>query len=81
MNDNCLRGWKCPECGSEGPFKIYSVEITADVIMSDEGTVEESVRNTDWGDYNPTECMVCGHEGNVLDFRPERRNLGGDYDD
>jgi hypothetical protein len=68
MNTNCLKGWKCPECGSEEPFKIFSVTITADIVLSDDGTVEDDVHNTDWEKWSPAECMECGHEGRVIDF-------------
>lgn len=71
MNENCLEGWKCPKCGSEGPFYIIDAVIHATILMNDDGTMEEDVTATDWDDDSPARCYWCGFDGKVNDFHKE----------
>jgi len=67
MNDNCLQGFECPKCGSLGPFWIQAV-MRAEILMSDDGTVEEKDMSTDWEEDSDCRCPECGYEAWVLDF-------------
>jgi hypothetical protein len=67
-NTNCLEGKRCPQCGSYGPFYIYCT-IYADVLMCDEGTIEEYDRETTWEKDSPTRCQECGYSGEMKDFK------------
>jgi DNA-directed RNA polymerase subunit RPC12/RpoP len=68
MNENCLQGIRCPNCGSYGDFWIRGATITADVLMSDDGTVETENENTDWTPLTEMECVECGHSGPAKEF-------------
>lgn len=70
MNENCLVGWKCPKCGSEGPFYIDAV-LHASILINDDGTMEEDVTATDWDDDSRAQCYKCDLEGVVSDFHKE----------
>lgn len=67
MNNNCLRGYECPECSSEGPFWIDAM-ITARVLMSDEGTIKEQDTQTDWEMNSLFKCSDCEFEGKAEEF-------------
>jgi len=69
-NTNCLEGFKCPKCGSEGPFWIQAT-IYAFVLMDDEGTLEERETETTWDKDSFFRCGECGYEGEAKDFNPE----------
>lgn len=66
-NENCLVGWECPKCHSEGPFWIDAI-ITGQILMSDEGTVEENIFHTGWEPNSIVHCPVCDFQGNVKTF-------------
>jgi len=63
MNDNCLEGMKCPNCGSEGPFRING---TACFIVHDDGTDEYN--EVEWQDNDFCGCVNCNYDGKVIDF-------------
>lgn len=63
-NENCLKGMRCPECSSEGPFKIA---VTAMAEVHDDGTDE--IRDVEWNDAATCKCKECGHVGKVVDFK------------
>lgn len=67
-NTNCLQGFKCPGCESLGPFWIRAT-ISAEVLMSDKGTVEERDVSTDWEQDANCRCPECGYEATVRNFR------------
>lgn len=67
-NENCLEGMRCPKCQSDGPFWIAAT-ITAQVLMSDDGTVEERPEGTTWDDNSSCRCPECGFALVVGDFR------------
>ena len=62
-NENCLAGMSCPECKSEGPFKI---QITAYVTVHDDGT--DDVEDVAW--ENSSECrgLSCSYRATIEDF-------------
>lgn len=64
-NNNCLEDWKCPRCGSFGPFAVV-VEAVCDV--SDDGT--EDFRNVEWDGNNIAYCSGygCSFSGEVRHF-------------
>lgn len=63
-NENCLQGFRCPSCESEGPFKI---EARVLVTVYDDGT-DDSGSDTEWDDGSYCECFNCGKRGTVKDF-------------
>jgi len=75
MNENCLRGMRCPnsECGSEGPFNI---EVVTMVTMSDDGSEDCKVSDgMDWGPDSACGCTECGFSGVCKDFDEEQYDL------
>ena len=66
-NENCLEGWACPKCHSQGPFSIDAV-ITCQVLMSDEGTIEENIEHTGWEPDSNVRCPECDFHGDVKTF-------------
>jgi len=81
-NTNCLVGFRCPECGSYGPFWIDAV-IHARVLLSDAGTVEEDPSSTEWEDSAECSCQECDHSATVQDFQEptEENQPSGSYSD
>ncbi len=66
-NENCLRGMRCPHCGSEGPFNIA---IDAVYIVTDDG-VEDQISEMDWDNASYCACRDCGNTQTVGDFYVE----------
>lgn len=66
-NNNCLEGFRCPACGQVDQFKIATT-LAGFVVMSDDGTVEESIESIDWGDDDSCMCTDCGYDGVVNNF-------------
>ena len=79
-NTNCLVGWKCPDCGHTESFAI-SVQISATVIMADNGHEETIEMMTQYGNNSIhydndswASCRGCGKQADVAYF------TGGDDD-
>lgn len=68
-NTNCLDGMACPQCGSEGPFRIHCTVI---VLMGDDGT-EDDLIGSEWDDHSICECDGCDHSGTVKDFTIDKK--------
>jgi len=68
-NENCLKGMKCPECGSFGPYKIAS---SCWAVWTDEGT--ENYTELEFGDEDRCICLDCKNNGTVKVFED-----AGDY--
>jgi hypothetical protein len=71
-NSNCLTGFRCPECGSDGPFKIEAVAIsrsrqTGSFTVWDNGT--EDYADVQWHDDSYCQCVMCGDSGKVRNFQ------------
>ena len=66
MNTNCLRGMRCPSCGSLGPFVIT---VLTTVLMSDDGS--EEIGDLEYMGGSPCVCFVCGELGTVDTFSEE----------
>lgn len=64
MNDNCLAGFRCPKCGSEGPFDIATEDFTK---WNDDGTWEQS--EPSFAPNGMWYCCACKFEGKEEDFR------------
>ena len=73
-NTNCLDGWQCHKCKSYGPFYISAV-IRAFVLMSDEGTENTNVEETDWHEGSYARCAGCQHVATVEYFTEDRTVL------
>ena len=67
-NHNCLKGMRCPECRSYGPFRIAA---TAEFEVHDSGT--DSYSSVEWEESGTCICMDCRCTGKVLDFRIENQ--------
>ena len=65
-NTNCLQGMRCPKCGSEGPV---SVEISAVVLMHDDGFDNSTISDTAWELDSFCQCGQCGFTADVLAFK------------
>jgi hypothetical protein len=63
-NHNCLEGIMCPECSSYGPFNIV-----ADCIAQIFDSGIEHTWDFGWGDECVCTCAICGHHGQVKDFK------------
>lgn len=73
-NINCLAGWQCHKCGSYGPFRI-SASVRCVVLMTDDGTLEEDVSETEWSDHSWAECGECHYEATAGYFSNPRTVL------
>jgi hypothetical protein len=70
-NTNCLDGMRCPECGSYKPFDI--------VVGCIARTFDSGVEHTwdfDWSFESSCTCVICGHHGQVKDFKEDDCGLG-----
>jgi hypothetical protein len=68
-NENCLAGLACPKCSSRGPLRIV---VRTRMVMTDEGSDADdrrSLGDLDWDDDAMCECLACGHEATVCEFR------------
>lgn len=63
-NENCLKGMKCPGCGSEGPFEIAA---TAWFTVVDDGT--EDHKDVEWDEHSSVHCPCCSFSGRVRDLQ------------
>lgn len=77
LNTNCLAGYRCPKCGSPGPFRM-TVTVAADV--SDEG-FEDIHGNFEFVAGSHTRCHACQHSGPLEEFDIQNRYIkaGGIY--
>src|SRR5262245_8562268 len=77
VNDNCLEGIHCPQCGNEDRFMI-AASIVAEV--TDDGAdvaSPQSGNGFQWDDSSMTRCPNCDRAGPLKDFRV-RPNLPPD---
>ena len=63
-NDNVLDGFKCPKCGTYGPFWIRCLR---DYLFCDEGSIDET-GDFEWDDDTHCRCSECDFEGAIKDF-------------
>jgi hypothetical protein len=66
-NTNCLYGWRCPACGSIGPFHVDFV-AHGTCWLYDDGSDDEKRYITDFPDTGYTRCQ-CGHEDHTKNFQ------------
>lgn len=59
MNENCLKGWKCPKCRQDKEFYVFTTHL---VVLTDEGT-EDIDGNEDWDEESHVICPVCDWMG------------------
>lgn len=69
-NENCLKGFVCPLCGSEGPFKIEARML---VKVWDDGTDDSESGDVEWDEHSYCECCECYRYGTVGDFTNRSR--------
>ncbi len=68
-NTNLLKGMRCPDCGSEGPFR-FAVEAIA--LIHDDGVIEYEMvcrKNTSW-----CVCRDCHFGGHISKFLTAEAN-------
>lgn len=66
-NDNVLAGVECPNCGSQGPFKLV-VTVRGTATVSDDGWDDLCSEESDFDDGAPARCSKCGHEAAFSTF-------------
>jgi hypothetical protein len=73
-NEHCLAGMACPNCGSEGPFRIT---VLTTVLMYDEGSEYDKMgSDLEYDETAYCECYECHHPGTVEGFTlPEQPRL------
>jgi hypothetical protein len=64
VNENCLEGIRCPDCGNEKAFYIQS---TAVMYVTDDGA--ECRSDIEWDDHSHTHCPQCERSGALADFK------------
>jgi hypothetical protein len=67
-NVNILEGVRCPQCKSDGPFKI---EATSLFTIYDDGAGDHE--DVTWQDDSPCQCDNCDHSGTVKDYTLEEK--------
>jgi hypothetical protein len=72
-NQNCLAGVKCPECGNEGRFLIFTT-ILADV--TDDGADIAAGSDIHWDDASMTRCPDCDRDGPLSEFHTPSTEKG-----
>jgi len=63
-NTNILEGMRCPQCKSDGPFRIRAEVL---VLMDDDGTLDD-LSGSEWTEDSQCECDACDHAGTVKDY-------------
>ena len=76
INDNCLGGMRCPECGSQGPFGIGVTAWAPSV--SDDGFDVGTLTDIEWDEGSACRCDACGYDGTVADFHFASDDTGQD---
>lgn len=66
-NTNCLANMQCPQCDSDGPFRI---EARASFLTFDTGTT--AYEGVEWQEDSGCECAACHHRGSIADFTREK---------
>lgn len=70
MNTNLLKGMKCPQCGSKGPFRA---EITTWVDLHDDGLKNPDLKII-CETSSPCYCPEYGYSEFLGDFDPLMRS-------
>lgn len=66
--NNCLKGFKCPNCGADFEFVI---EAKASFTVRDDGT-DYDYSDVEWDDDSFCRCGSCGKQGKVKDFTEKK---------
>ena len=63
-NTNLLKNMRCPNCGSEGPFRIRAEAtlLVYDDCYEDHGDLE-------WNNESYCVCVICSSFGTVQDLK------------
>jgi|WetSurMetagenome_2_1015567.scaffolds.fasta_scaffold414652_3 hypothetical protein len=70
-NENCLKGFKCPECGQEDEFNI---QVTVMATMVDQGTTDY-FGDVEFSGDSHCACPECHHRGIVDEFCPATKEV------
>jgi hypothetical protein len=62
-NTSFLKGWKCPSCGSLGPFEF---KCACDVVVTDSGVI--AARNVKVNTFSSCKCQKCSTVRRVCNF-------------
>lgn len=65
-NENCLVGYRCPACGSLGPFK-FPTKCWA--MWSDDGTDQIVNCQIDDDEGTSGQCVECNHQSWLDEFK------------
>ena len=76
LNSNCLLGYKCPNCGSQGPFEMTTTSTTK---WCDDGTEYQDTPSI--ADEGFSTCLACGKHGETREFDAEKNYVeqGGNH--
>ena len=64
-NQTLLAGMACPDCGSEGPFRI---DCRQTLTIHDDSAGDEENGDVTWSDGSFCQCLCCPRAGLVRDF-------------
>jgi hypothetical protein len=65
-NTHHLKGFRCKQCRSTGPFMLT---LHRQVYLYDHGLVETEGNQNEWTDSTPCECVACHNHALVRGFR------------
>ena len=68
-NENCLRGKRCPKCGSYGPFEI---DVSTTILLSDEGSCDAKNGAIEFNDESRAKCSNCSYSSRWGGFNVRR---------
>lgn len=73
INTNCLSGYRCSSCRSQGPFKMTVITMA---LMTDDGN-EDTCGDTEYMDGGQMQCQACWHMGTLEEFDIQKRYVAG----
>lgn len=73
-NENCLAGFRCPQCGATARFKIVAKALFE---VTDDGA--ECVGDVEWDDDSFCECGDCKCKGKVRNFTVSSIHYGRQF--
>lgn len=73
-NENVLKGFCCPKCGSSSSFNI---DVVMTLRVFDDGT-EMICGDLEWDDESPCSCPRCSRTGTVGNFQVQIGEEGDD---
>lgn len=66
-NTGSLKGMRCPNCGSYGPFGV-EISLRTMIEYDDDGKPLSNGDEPIWAEGSACECVECGHTKLLIDF-------------